>query len=83
MTNIVVATLIIVVAVTPIASARFRRFSGGGGGGWMSTIVADTLKLIFKKGQYLLNKAGFTATPVVCGWAGAVFGVTGPFVQEK
>ena len=24
-------------------------------------------------GREVINKAGYTATPVVCGWAGAVF----------
>ena len=28
------------------------------------------------------NKAGYTATPVACGWAGAVF-VTSSFGQEQ
>ena len=27
------------------------------------------------------NKAGYTATPVTCGWAGAIFKVTRPFGQ--
>ena len=30
-----------------------------------------------------LNKAGYTATPVACGWAGAVFEVTRSFRQEQ
>ena len=29
------------------------------------------------------NKAGFTATEVACGWAGAIFEVTRPFGQEQ
>ena len=29
------------------------------------------------------NKAGYTATEVVCGWAGAIFGVTRLFGQEQ
>ena len=29
------------------------------------------------------NKAGYTATPVACGWAGAVFEVRGAFGQEQ
>ena len=28
------------------------------------------------------NKAGYTTTEVVCGWAGAIFEVTRPFGQE-
>ena len=31
----------------------------------------------------LLNKAGYTATEVACGWAGAIFEVTRPFGQEQ
>ena len=30
-----------------------------------------------------LNKAGYTATEVACGWAGAIIGVTRPFGQEQ
>ena len=29
------------------------------------------------------NKAGYTATEVSCGWAGAMFEVTRPFGQEQ
>ena len=29
------------------------------------------------------NKAGYTATPVACGWAGAIIEVTGTFGQEQ
>ena len=29
------------------------------------------------------NKAGYTATPVACGWAGAIFEVTKQHVQEQ
>ena len=29
------------------------------------------------------NKAGYTATPVACGWAGAKFEVSGAFGQER
>ena len=29
------------------------------------------------------NKAGYTATEVACGWAGAIFEVTRPFGQEQ
>ena len=29
-----------------------------------------------------LNKAGYTATPVACGWVGAIY-VTRPFGQEQ
>ena len=30
-----------------------------------------------------INKAGYTATEVACGWAGAIFEVTRPFGQEQ
>ena len=29
------------------------------------------------------NKAGYTATEVACGWAGAIFEITRPFKQEQ
>ena len=38
----------------------------------------ETLTLIT-----MLNKAGYTATPVACGWAGAVQKVTRAFGQEQ
>ena len=31
----------------------------------------------------ILNKAGYTATPFACGWAGAVIEVTFSFGQEQ
>ena len=31
----------------------------------------------------LVNKAGYTAIPVFCGWAGAVYEVTRAFGQER
>ena len=36
-----------------------------------------------KKKKKKKKKAGCTATPVACGWAGAIFGVTRPFGQEQ
>ena len=40
-------------------------------------------KMFFNKINTLINKAGYTATPVACGWAGAVLEkVTRPFGQE-
>ena len=30
----------------------------------------------------ILNKAGYMATPVACGWAGAIFEVSGAFGQR-
>ena len=35
------------------------------------------------KNSVLINKAGYTATEVACGWAGAIFEVTRPFGQEQ
>ena len=32
--------------------------------------------------QMFVNKAGYTATEVACGWAGAIFEVTRPFGQQ-
>ena len=29
------------------------------------------------------NKAGYTVTPVACGWAGTIFKVSGAFGQER
>ena len=29
------------------------------------------------------NKAGYTATPVACGWAGAIIEASGTFGQEQ
>ena len=31
----------------------------------------------------ITNKAGYTATPVACGWAGAVIEVNASFGQEQ
>ena len=36
-----------------------------------------------KKSEVERNKAGYTATEVACGWAGAIFEVTRPFGQEQ
>ena len=33
--------------------------------------------------NYKLNKAGYMATKVACGWAGAIFEVTRLFGQEQ
>ena len=33
--------------------------------------------------NFSINKAGYTATPVACGWAGAIFEVTRAFGQEQ
>ena len=36
-----------------------------------------------KKKLSISEKAGYTATPVACGWAGAVSEVTRPFGQDQ
>ena len=33
--------------------------------------------------KIIMNKAGYTATPVACGWAGAIIEVSGTFGQEQ
>ena len=38
---------------------------------------------ICRETNFQINKAGYTATPVECGWAGAVFEVTRSFGQEQ
>ena len=35
------------------------------------------------RGKKKKNKAGYTATEVACGWAGAIVEVTRPFGQEQ
>ena len=34
---------------------------------------------IWEEAWVIKNKAGYTATEVACGWAGAIFEVTRPF----
>ena len=49
-------------------------------------IVAISISFarLLKKSDVLLkNKAGYTATPVACGWAGAVIEVTRSFGREQ
>ena len=45
------------------------------------TTDSDERKL--GKGPCEKNKAEYTATPVACGWAGAIFEVSGAFGQEQ
>ena len=46
-----------------------------------------TRERLYNSDNYLYhaykNKAGYTATEVACGWAGAIFEVTRPFGQEQ
>ena len=39
-------------------------------------------KCVYKR-KVQKNKAGYTATPVACGWAGAILEVSGTFGQEQ
>ena len=60
--------------------------SGGDGVKWVTSgkmghPLNPTLVLVFA--LYFINKAGFTAPEVACGWAGAIFEVTRPFGQEQ
>ena len=45
------------------------------------TVILMCFKL--QNNQVSLNKAGYTASEVACGWAGAIFEVTRPFWQEQ
>ena len=40
-------------------------------------------KAVATKAVSIDNKAGYTATPVACGWAGAIIEVSGTFGQEQ
>ena len=46
----------------------------------MSLVEAISLNVAKEE---IKNKAGYTATEVACGWAGAIFEVTRPFGQEQ
>ena len=43
--------------------------------GWESRLLSG------KKERKKANKAGYTATPVACGWVGAIIEVSGAFGQ--
>ena len=49
--------------------------------------IEQNRRLFFNKSskytRFYINKAGNTATPVACGWAGAIFEVTPSFGQEQ
>ena len=58
------------------------------GGGELNYIqacchVIDDILIRFRYQSLQVNKAGYTATPVACGWAGAIFEVTPSFGQEQ
>ena len=38
---------------------------------------------VLRLDENYINKAGYTATPVACGWAGAIIEVTTSFGQEQ
>ena len=45
--------------------------------------ASEKRKKIKQKKDIKENKAGYTATPVACGWAGAIIEVTPSFGQEQ
>ena len=45
--------------------------------------VKTNVKTQYEKNDQYVNKAGYTATTVACGWAGAVFEVTKAFGHEQ
>ena len=45
--------------------------------------IQELLKEVDEKEEGKENKAGYTATEVACGWAGAIFEVARPFGQEQ
>ena len=55
-------------------------FEGASGAAAAALFVGAQTPLGHKFSQ---NKAGYTATPVGCGWAGAIFEVSEAFGQER
>ena len=49
----------------------------------MENVLKIITKLWFGHVKMFLNKAGYTATPVTCSWAGAIFEVSRAFGQEQ
>ena len=49
--------------------------------GFRGLILGKTVVKLGLYGKIITNKAGYTATEVACGWAGAIFEVTRPFRQ--
>ena len=67
---------------------RTDRWMGGGAdsqtdGQSDGRTVGTTEEQIIDGWRNVTNKAGYSATPVACGWAGAMFEVTTPFGQEQ
>ena len=58
---------------------------GGGGDIRKITVIEFSLTSLNEhfEPNWLFSKAGHTATPVACGWAGAVFEVTRSFGLEQ
>ena len=42
-----------------------------------------SVRNLYQFNLYQFNKAGYTATEVACGWAGAIFKFTRPFRQQQ
>ena len=51
--------------------------------GWINKQTDERTKKFNRDAWMHLNKAGYTATPVVCGWAGAIFELIRAFGQEQ
>ena len=45
--------------------------------------TSENLGKVTRENDVKRNKAGYTATPVACRWAGAKFEVSGAFAQEQ
>ena len=45
--------------------------------------MLENVKMSKLTAKFQMNKAGYTATEVACGWAGAIFEVTSPFRQQQ
>ena len=50
---------------------------------WIWPFFNNNCYVIGRQNPFIQNKAGYTATEVACGWAGAIFEVTRPFGQEQ
>ena len=49
---------------------------------WTLTLSARLGNFVQYISKFSINKAGYMATEVACGWAGAIFEVTRSFGQE-
>ena len=62
--------------------------TNGEGGGTETKLLghffhASVVESEFDEVKNEKNKAGYTASPVACGWAGAIIEVSGAFGQEQ